>query len=505
MKNLTAPTNDANSRRIHIKFEKLMIKALTQPEEEKDFEVIYLEKKLSMFIQAFPKKQINVKNQEPSSNPQKNLQLSMNSSTLRLICVDLKRILNIKVVIFEVLLLNIYAFFFLILSILLQNSINQYIFCGLDTSNVFLVFYVIIRETYMALYFYSLQAYYVVFSLTISSINILLYVFPVNCVLLLLSKIYEINPLHIYIDIHGSCFLLSLLIILFYYKKHKISWHQVKGNFGLITMLLVFQGFFNYYAMKSYVIPMVKGFTLDIAEGKIFFQLFLFIYFRFYNMIYLKGITKYAKYATLSKNQKECKDAILLFSKYYILDAVCSCLPAVITADLWTKEAWLGMVNYLYQLYIIYDQKNTLLVYGKKIVYRCFKRKYTENLNTNVEEMTVKEIFSVSLNEIMIIVYLQLILMFSFRRLLASSILQINCYLEMRKDIEIKIENIFIALVLNLCLMISLITRKDNPLKLVWNMESYGAFFKIYYIMLLHFVVDLDMQYFLYFYYLQKK
>ena len=118
--------------------------------------------------------------------------------------------------------------------------------------------------------------------------------------------------------------------------------------------------------------------------------------------------------------------------------------------------------------------------------------------------MKVKEIFSVSLNEILIIVYLQLILMLSFRKFLVKLFFETSCDFEIRKDIEIRLENIFIMFLMNLCLAVCLIKRKNNPLKLVWNMESYGAFFKIYYIMMLHFIVDFNLQYYLYVYNLKK-
>ena len=64
MKNLTAP-NDDDSQRIPIQFEKvIMSKALTQPENEIEFEEIYEEKKMSFDKKKSSKKQVNIKNQE---------------------------------------------------------------------------------------------------------------------------------------------------------------------------------------------------------------------------------------------------------------------------------------------------------------------------------------------------------------------------------------------------------------------------------------------------------
>ena len=68
--------------------------------------------------------------------------------------------------------------------------------------------------------------------------------------------------------------------------------------------------------------------------------------------------------------------------------------------------------------------------------------------------------------------------------------------------VEIRIENIFVLMVLNVALVLALIIKKKIPLKIVWTLESYNLLFQIYYVILLHFVCDNVLQTYFNLYYL---
>ena len=410
-----------------------------------------------------------------------------------------KNILKFKYVFKEILVRNIFAILFLILLIEVQIYVDQYFTCDLDNSNFLKVLYFELREIYFFFYFYFLYGSYAFFSLFQIKPKII-QLMSLNSFFFLNLKVYHVDPFEDYLDLNSANILLGLLTVFIYYKKNKIPWKKLQKGLISIFLLVFFLFMVNHYVMKSYVITEIKEMTLQFEDktlGGIIFQIFLFIYFRIYHMIFFKSLVIYSK---LSKNADECKDSIIMFSKCYILDAVCSSVPLAVCEHLNTKQAWLGMFNFTYQILVLYDPDFDILKHLRKLIYKILKKK-EDDLNNH--EKKVIELLSLSLNEVIIIIYFQILLLFGFRRCLNLWLLVIKCDFSIPDYIEIMWENVVILMVLNSFLVVGLAIRKNNPLKLMWSLESYSSLFQIYYIVILHFAVDFNLQFYIYCFYLK--
>ena len=344
---------------------------------------------------------------------------------------------------------NIFAFFIIILIMMIQTYVKQYISCQLDSSNILLVIYILLKENCFTLTFYFL---YAVFSLINIESKYLFFLCPINASIFLLLKIYQIDPITNYSDLHSTSLILYMIIALIYFKKYKISLKIIIKKFVLILYVAVFPLFFNYYVMKTIIIPKIYYSQFQLSGGKILFQIFIFIYFRIYGKIFFLGIVQYVNF---SKNEKKCEMFIALFSKYYVLDAISSAFPAAITEDLSSMEAWLGICNYIYQIYVLYDHNHNLRKIFKIFLYKILRKKINCQSISNENEIKAKEMFTNALHEMLIIIYLRSALFICFKAVLVSNYhtsIKIECDYLVNDDIfNMKIENLIIIFYLNNC------------------------------------------------------
>ena len=401
----------------------------------------------------------------------------------------------------EVLLKNIYAFSFLIFIIYLQIYVNQTLNWNLDNTNVLVVLYVLGRGILFEMNYYICMCIY---SMKICWPNVSkhLIMFYLISLFIVLLKIYKIDEIDSYVDVYLGDVMVGVIEILFSYKKQVFSWQNFKFR-ALLMSLLLFSLIFNYYAMKNLIIPEFKQTTLEIQNkifGGVIFQIALFVYFRIYYKILFITLMMFAK---ISNNSKEGKDLIVMIAYYYLFDAVCSSTPAAIAEPLNSVGTWIGFFNFLYQILVLYDSNFDIFRNLKILLYKILKRKTTESKSSE-QHNQVMEILCVSLNQVHIIVYLQLLLWYFWRRGLNYMDLTSRSDGLIYDYVEIRIENMFVLMFLNFALVLAFFIKKKEPLKIVSTRESYSLLFQIYYIILLHFVCDFELQTYYNLYYLKK-
>ena len=319
---------------------------------------------------------------------------------------------------------------------------------------------------------------------------------------ILLLKIYKIDPIGSYLDVYLANILVIVIKICFFYKKQVFSLENLKSR-TLPLMTFYICMIFNYYVMEGIIIPEFKQTTLEIQNtilGGTIFQFALFVYFRIYYKIFFITLMMFAK---ISNNSEEGKDVMVMISNFYLFDAVCSSTPAAISESLDSVGTWLGFFNFLYQILVLYDPNLDIFYNLKILLYKIMKRKLPES-KTNEQCNIIMDILCLSLNQVVIVVYLQLLLWSCWRRGLNYMDLTSRCDGLIYDYVEIRIENIFVLMVLNFTLVLALIIKKKEPLKIVWTLESYNPLFQIYYIILLHFVCDNVLQTYYGLYYLKK-
>ena len=97
----------------------------------------------------------------------------------------------------------------------------------------------------------------------------------------------------------------------------------------------------------------------------------------------------------------------------------------------------------------------------------------------------------------------QLILWFSFGKGLAVWALVKNCDFSLQDFVIVRIENILLLILFTFLVFLGFATRKNKPLKVEWELETYDFVFQIHYDLMLYFVVDNCLQFYFSFYYLK--
>ena len=404
---------------------------------------------------------------------------------------------------FDILLKEICVISILILLIETQIYIQEYLNCKMDNSNIPLVIYTIFREFFFVISYYLLFAYYAFklswpHALDKKTTTLCLVLF----FLLYLLKIYKIDSNGNYLDCYLVAFIVQWLRVIMVYRKQLILWENMKiRNFPLFS-LLCFCLMFNHYGMKNLFIPSIKEFCINFVEdsllGSFIFQVILFIYFRIYYKFFFYILMMYANLS----NDSMGKDCLVMFSKYFLIDAVCSSIPGAVIGSLHNTGAWLGIFNFIYQLLVLYDQNFDILRYVKVLFWKIFK-KTTKISKSNQQEKYVREILKMALSNVLIIIGVHLILWFYFRKAMVRLTLVKNCDFSLKEFVVIRIENIVVSSLIMFLFMIGLAIRKNDPLKFDWELESYGFFTNFIYIIMLHFLVDNHLQYYFSFYYLK--
>ena len=348
-----------------------------------------------------------------------------------------KKIFNIDLIIFSL------AFFTMISLVYVQNYINQYIYCNLDNYNIIFVIYCLIRETFFVNYFYLIYYHYVVFSFLEKSSYKLLIIFTLDFLMILALKIYNIDPFHDFVDLYGTIIVIGFCSLVYYFWRSKFSLREIKIKIFIKLFLIFFTLLIHQFFMKNYIIPIVRELTLDVGQGKILFQFFLIFYFKIYGYILFKGMVYMIKHSLPNKNE----DCIRIVSKFYLLDVISSCLPSIISEPLGSKEFWLGLFNFIYHVLVLYDRENNLWRIFKRFLRKLLKKELKVK-KIKEAETKVRQVISSCINEMIFVVYLQVVIMFYFRRVFVSvvSFISKNCQLEMLDYIDIGGWNILILL-----------------------------------------------------------
>ena len=487
-KSITFPNEDTSFHPIPIKLQKFSINFLTEQEGKSG--LIMVDKNISN----------NSKNERFDFRKSlENYKLCYKNKSINTILYDIclvaKSIFAHKFIWKEIFFPNTFTFILIIILINIQFYVHQHYLCELDLSNLLVVLYIILRETFVDLFFYFLTLYYVVTSLINSEAKLLFWLMILNTCFLMALKIYKIHPIEQFYDIHILNWVICIIFYFIYYKKNKTTSNHIIKNFFITILVVIFPFFLNYYVMKGLVIPQVNKITNEIYKGKIVFQIFIFVYFKLYGIVLFEAIVKYVCFAEY--HYKNSEKFVVLLSKYYILDVVISAFPAAILEDINSLEAWLGIFNFIYQIFVLYDKNHNTMYYLKCLVLKICKKKIDDKPQTIIQ-IKANEILTFALNEMLIIIFLRTVLFISFNSVLTSSgLIKITCnYLITEKKFLIKIENFIIIIFINICLVIILLRRETNPLKFVWNLESFNPFAQVYILLAFYAIADSQFQYY---------
>ena len=428
--------------------------------------------------------------------------LEVSRSTKKKLSERLKN-LRWKYFFVDVFLKEICIFSILILIIESQNCIQKSIYCKMDNSNIFFVIYTILREIFFVISYYFLFSYYafkLCWPLACDKQSIILSLLV--SLFLYFLKIYNIDSNGNNFDIYIVCLILQCLRVIAVYRRKIFLWENMKTrNFPLFS-LLGFCLLFHQYAMKNSFIPNLKGFFIQFIEysvlGNFIFQLFLYIYFRIYYRIFFYILMMY----TNLQNDSIGKNGLQVFSKFFLIDVVSSSVPGAISASLLNFGSWMGIFNTLYQILVLYDQNFDILRNLRFLFWKLLKKAPLPS-QSNEQEKYVREILKSSLSLVLLMIGVHLILWFSFRKTIDYWVIVENCEFSLKDFVEIRIENILILSSAYFLLYLGLTSRKNDPLKLDWELEFSSFFFNLYYNIILHFIVDNVLQYYFSFYYLK--
>ena len=351
MKVETMPVDLKSFSKPPIQFKKHFIKSQTEPE-------IYFE---------------NLSNQKSSSREA----ISMLTTKKTILGGKWSKIKKLKWKYFfvDILLKEICIFSILIFLIQIQSHVHQYIYCEIDNSDILVVIYTICRDIFLIVYFYLLFAYYAFISCWPEATDrktMILWLFITIAMYLL--KIYKVDSFDNNFDIFAICFLVQSCRVIAFYKRQLLSWEIFKSKTIPFFFLICF--LFNYYAMKWILIPLLKKeLTQEFDNsylGNFIFQSLLFVYFKIYYKIFLSTLENFVNLQNYSGFQKNC---LVTFSKYFLIDAVCSSAPSAVIGSLQYPGAWMGISNFLYQILVLYDENFDVFKNLKFLIFKLCKKK----------------------------------------------------------------------------------------------------------------------------------
>ena len=483
------------------------MKILTMPQELQKFKPYYNCENFMPIKKSFSEPEISLEmiNSKPEINAKDVSQINDSSRCLNknnslqlkeLSCIHyiwktFKRIKTNGTQFFfhKMMFIKIIVLCFLIMLIELQTFVNQYLFCNIDTSNIFVIIYITTREVILFIFYYifaTVSFLFVFFNLPFEYYRL----FIVNSFIVLLLKIYGVDPIPNYLNLHALNVFSGCIIGAIYYKKRGIPFKKMLPPLKLITAS-VFNVALDYFIVKIIMIPEFKRAALKIENqtiANIIFQIFLFTYFVFHYKFYFYFLQKYSE---LSDNR------IAIFVKYYLIEAVSSSISAAVCVDLNFLDAWLGVINFLYQLLVLHDGRFNFFYQIKLLIFKILK------IKPAAQQTKIAHMINESLFEMNITIYINLILWYWKKRCLTKYILVETCDFQIFNFVQIRLENIFVLFGFNLALIVGFFFHKKEY-KLVWIEEPYGFFFQIYYNIMIHIVVDLNLQFFIGFFYLDK-
>ena len=268
----------------------------------------------------------------------------------------------------------------------------------------------------------------------------------------------------------------------------------------LMFFLFVFVFFFlNYFIIKRYVIYEMYVSFRNVENWKIIFQIILFVYFQIYGKIFFSIITTiYHQEIEDEKNE----DRFLFMFKYYACDLICSFLVVPLIRNEKLEFLLFGIFNFSVQLISIYYKQNYLFYYLIKFYNYVFQKKMADKTENESHEDRIKSIVAGSVKDIMFICVSTVFIVTVHNHYLYEVSWAALNGREILSMISYRLEILFLLFMISLMFFIYLIFKmKDKKMaNISWKMERYNIILKIYYIVLLHGVIDNNIQFYTFLY-----
>lgn len=385
--------------------------------------------------------------------------------------------------------------------------------------------YICFVSTPQILYFF-LFGYYMFFPFLFDGIpknmKVKLKVFPliIVCMISFVMKALKLNGLYLLesidFDIHTINFLFGFLYVYFLFRKYAIALSN------LIRITKIFAMFFStivlhYYLIRNYFYVYLHSIVILNEYGKYVFQIMLLIYLKVYGQIIFNLTVQFFKIIPHSKKKShEAFDSVLLFLKYYISDAIHSCIIMPVVSHSDNFELLFGLFNFSFQLSILYSTKNRLSFYANRFWFwirgKPIEKKKSDSINRKC-----KLIIAGSTNDMIIIIMVRMLIMFNFPQFIYSlnssreTDLVLDCKYIINSKIYFHQENLaFLILIvaMNFVYSISFFYDRENSngnKKSIWKLESYNCLLKICYNTLIHLINDFHLQFYFNLYWVASK
>ena len=274
-------------------------------------------------------------------------------------------------------------------------------------------------------------------------------------------------------------------------KNYKLLASQFKPQFYIcLTYFLML--FLNAYIVKNYIIYNLN--KQNFFDSKIYFKLIVFLYFQFYRML-ANFLTK--KYSKILK----FRDPFVGFMKLVLTDIISSLIVPVMVPTKTGDNKLFVVLLLIYQLSIFYLKKNPVIEMGVKFIEFLFNKKRIKK-ETKLNRI-FNEILTVFMNEIMIIIYVKLILLYYFRKFVAFSKMgepiSTTCF-HFKENIQMEIEYIPLIVLVQVAMAGTYFLGRTNQ-NLQWTgskMTKIRIFKRIYHIILSYNYVDIYFQFYFY-------
>ena len=402
----------------------------------------------------------------------------------------------------ELLLPNIFSCLFF----LGINFLNDKKYCDSDMIKIIkTIFFVIFNVV-----FYQILGYYMLFPWILRKIpqnkrylTQVIFFFMLIVILFIMTylKFQNKSFFNSYLETHVIEFIYAYSFSGFICFYFKIKFNDFKEFFLLFSALL-FAIFFHYYFVKAVVI--VKLYESNIFSNQIFIKIIIFLYFQVYNNLINFLMVKFFSIATVVENST---DAILIFVKYFMADVICSSIASSIVGVKTLVDLLFSLFNFTYQVLVFYEGKNFIFLFIIKMV-NYLKGNKPLSVKKNELENNCKALMAGSLNDILIVVYLKILLLFFFQKftMLHDTIKDLvsEC-LDFNEKMSIRIEYVGIILILNLIVFSYIVFKMLDGGKatICWKLESYNILTKSYYIILMHSYIEVNLQFYFYLIFIQ--
>lgn len=314
-------------------------------------------------------------------------------------------------------------------------------------------------------------------------------------ILIMFQYLVKSKYLENFMSMHFVNLFVANLFIFIICKFNKIKFNQIKRNYFLSCLFIVFSTI-NHYLIKINLILFLKE-NLSRYHPHLF-KAFLFLYFNGFRSLFRMIMTYYFKLRNRKKNKK-IEYGITIFSKYFISDLMSSALiPTIVQND----DNYIIFFNYLlfaYQISIIYLRSDVVIKYIKIIA--CYILNIKKK-NIIDEDFTIfsLNLFIVSLNELMPIMYFKIITIFITKKFLifqSFSTRYFDSCLFFTSHLQIRWESTILTFFINIFIIILTQFLKDNNLKKKIKIKNKSNIMKnIFHILTIYFYVELNYEFY---------